>query len=98
MSETKDNSDITEVTNVTSETKSTMDTQCTSKKKIPCIIVIGMAGSGKTTFVQRLVSVLYNCGKPYVINLDPACRTVPYPANIGIYYMCSIHSIGIYTY
>lgn len=54
-----------------------------NKKKPSCIIVLGMAGSGKTTFVQRLVSVLYNVGKPYVINLDPACREVPYPANIG---------------
>lgn len=55
-----------------------------NKKKPSCIIVLGMAGSGKTTFVQRLVSVLYNVGKPYVINLDPACREVPYPANIDI--------------
>ncbi|XP_076750707.1 GPN-loop GTPase 1 [Xylocopa sonorina] len=54
------------------------------EKKPTCIIVIGMAGSGKTTFVQRLVSILYNVGKPYVINLDPACRDVPYPANIDI--------------
>lgn len=55
-----------------------------SKEKKPtCIIVLGMAGSGKTTFVKRLVSILYSVGKPYVINLDPACREVPYPANIG---------------
>ncbi|CAK9820471.1 GPN-loop GTPase 1 [Anthophora plagiata] len=53
-------------------------------KKPTCIIVLGMAGSGKTTFVQRLVSVLYNIKKPYVINLDPACKEVPYPANIDI--------------
>jgi GTPase SAR1 family protein len=49
-----------------------------------CLIVLGMAGSGKTTFVQRLVSHL--CGqknRPYAINLDPACLEVPYPANIG---------------
>ena len=44
-----------------------------------------MAGSGKTTFVQRLTSHLTAKGKaPYVINLDPACREVPYPANIDI--------------
>ena len=50
-----------------------------------CVIVLGMAGSGKTTFVQRLTSHLYSRGTPpYVMNLDPACREVPYPANIDI--------------
>ncbi|XP_023333118.1 GPN-loop GTPase 1 isoform X1 [Eurytemora carolleeae] len=50
-----------------------------------CIIVLGMAGSGKTTFVQRLTSDLYKgTVPPYVVNLDPACREVPYPANIDI--------------
>merc|ERR1719474_1411603 len=44
-----------------------------------------MAGSGKTTFVQRLTSHLHTKGSPpYVVNLDPACREVPYPANIDI--------------
>merc|ERR1719270_1795656 len=44
-----------------------------------------MAGSGKTTFVQRLTSHLYSRKTPpYVLNLDPACREVPYPANIDI--------------
>jgi GTPase SAR1 family protein len=64
------------------------DAACTSKNKsnLPtCIIVLGMAGSGKTTFVQRLASELYRRQKPpYVVNLDPACREVPYPANIDI--------------
>lgn len=50
-----------------------------------CLIVLGMAGSGKTTFVQRLVSHLYGQkNRPYAINLDPACLEVPYPANIDI--------------
>jgi polynucleotide 5'-kinase involved in rRNA processing len=49
-----------------------------------CLIVLGMAGSGKTTFVQRLVSHLYGQkNQPYAINLDPACIEVPFPANIG---------------
>ena len=56
-----------------------------SPKKPTCIIVLGMAGSGKTTFVQRLTSDLYRRKTaPYVVNLDPACREVPYPANIDI--------------
>jgi len=50
-----------------------------------CVIVLGMAGSGKTTFVQRLVSHLHaNKKPPYVVNLDPACAEVPFPANIDV--------------
>lgn len=50
-----------------------------------CVIVLGMAGSGKTSLVQRLTSDLNILNKPpYVINLDPACHDVPYPANIGL--------------
>ncbi|KAK2854332.1 hypothetical protein Q5P01_006993 [Channa striata] len=50
-----------------------------------CLIVLGMAGSGKTTFVQRLTAHLhYLKSPPYVINLDPAVHTVPFPANIDI--------------
>jgi len=50
-----------------------------------CVIVLGMAGSGKTTFVQRLVSHLHSKKKPpYVVNLDPACAEVPFPANIDV--------------
>lgn len=51
-----------------------------------CIIVLGMAGSGKTTLIQKLTEHLYSKKiTPYVINLDPACKEVPYPANIGEY-------------
>ncbi|CAK9796100.1 GPN-loop GTPase 1 [Anthophora quadrimaculata] len=71
----KDNTSVQNSSSVQSEGKG---------KKPTCIIVLGMAGSGKTTFVQRLVSVLYNIKKPYVVNLDPACKEVPYPANIDI--------------
>ena len=54
-------------------------------KKPVCLIVLGMAGSGKTTFVQQLTSLLHSRKKPpYVVNLDPACREVPYPVNIDI--------------
>lgn len=64
-------------------TKGTMaesiEAQATSKGPV-CLIVLGMAGSGKTTLVQRL-STMPN--KPYVVNLDPACVQMPYFANIG---------------
>ncbi|KAF1943263.1 ATPase NPA3 [Clathrospora elynae] len=63
------------------------------------IVCVGMAGSGKTTFMQRLVSHLYthpdptqsepsvskvSPTPPYIINLDPAVRHVPFIPNIDI--------------
>lgn len=54
-------------------------------KKSTCLIVLGMAGSGKTTFVQKLSEHLYDNEKPgYLINLDPACHDLPYPAQVDI--------------
>lgn len=54
-------------------------------KKPVVIVIIGMAGSGKTTFVHRLYLHLQSCGKRvYPINLDPAVTKVPYPTNIDI--------------
>ncbi len=44
-----------------------------------------MAGSGKTTFLQRINSYLHTKKIPgYIINLDPAVNHVPYGANIDI--------------
>lgn len=83
MADCKSNLDTAETTDGVSDTTSTMGDQSTDERKIPCIIVLGMAGAGKTSFVSRLVSTLYNIGKPYVVNLDPACKEVSYPANIG---------------
>ncbi|XP_053674508.1 GPN-loop GTPase 1 [Anopheles nili] len=56
------------------------------KKNPVCVIVLGMAGSGKTTFVKKLAQYRHcNSGSlPYLINLDPACRETPYPVNIDI--------------
>lgn len=49
------------------------------------VICIGMAGSGKTTFMQRLNAHLHSKKTPpYVINLDPAVLKIPYGANIDI--------------
>lgn len=55
------------------------------KRKPIIIIVVGMAGSGKTTFLHRLVSYtqLSNI-QGYVINLDPAVINLPYGANIDV--------------
>lgn len=50
-----------------------------------CVIFLGMAGSGKTSLVQRLTSELHSGNSPpFVVNLDPACRRLPYPANVDI--------------
>jgi len=83
MADFKNNLDAAQKTTDVSDTTCTMEDQSTDERKIPCIIVLGMAGAGKTSFVSRLVSRLYDIGKPYVINIDPACKEVSYPANIG---------------
>ncbi|XP_062215805.1 GPN-loop GTPase QQT2-like [Phragmites australis] len=55
------------------------------KKKPVIIIVIGMAGTGKTTLMHRLVCDMHASNKRgYVINLDPAVMTLPFGANIDI--------------
>ncbi|XP_055389308.1 GPN-loop GTPase 1 [Condylostylus longicornis] len=61
-----------------------MSEESISKNSPVCIIVLGMAGSGKTTFVKKLHQLVYDSYKPYVINLDPACLETPYHANIDI--------------
>ncbi|TRM66579.1 hypothetical protein BD626DRAFT_483137 [Schizophyllum amplum] len=54
-------------------------------KKPMAIITIGMAGAGKSTFVQRINSYLHSKSTPpYVLNLDPAVSYVPFEPNIDI--------------
>lgn len=48
------------------------------------LIILGMAGAGKTSFTKRLASHIVSGSRPYLVNLDPACREVPFPANIDI--------------
>ena len=56
------------------------------------IVCVGMAGSGKTTFMQRLNAHLHTnhqrhpttTAPPYIVNLDPAVRSVPFESNIDI--------------
>lgn len=61
----------------------TPSTKYEINKKPVCILVLGMAGSGKTEFVKRLSTHRHDTVKPYTINLDPACRETPYQTNIG---------------
>lgn len=49
------------------------------------VVCVGMAGSGKTTFMQRINAHLHGKKEPpYVINLDPAVLNVPFESNIDI--------------
>ena len=65
-----------------------MESSTSSARKKPItIITIGMAGAGKSTFVQRINSYLHSLNPPsppYILNLDPAVTHVPFEANIDI--------------
>ncbi|KAL0373001.1 UNVERIFIED_CONTAM: GPN-loop GTPase QQT2, partial [Sesamum calycinum] len=55
------------------------------RRKPVIVIVVGMAGSGKTTFLNRLVChTMASNIRGYVMNLDPAVMTLPFGANIDI--------------
>ncbi|KAM7198804.1 Conserved hypothetical ATP binding domain containing protein [Rhypophila sp. PSN 637] len=57
------------------------------QEKPVAIVCIGMAGSGKTTFMQQINAYLHNKkdgAVPYVINLDPAVLNTPFESNIDI--------------
>eukprot|EP00941_MAST-03F_sp_MAST-3F-sp1_P002153 g2153.t1 len=57
----------------------------TSSKRTPACIILGMAGAGKTTLMQRLNAYARQKGKPaYIVNLDPAVLHVPYDCQIDI--------------
>ncbi|OTA55603.1 hypothetical protein K449DRAFT_387991 [Hypoxylon sp. EC38] len=69
-----------------SESTSATPTSSTATSNEPVAIVcVGMAGSGKTTFMQRINAHLHGQrDPPYVINLDPAVLNVPFESNIDI--------------
>jgi hypothetical protein len=65
-------------------------------RKPVCIIAIGMAGSGKSTFVQRLNTHLHALSPPappYVLNLDPAVTNISYEPNIDIRDTVDYHQV-----
>ncbi|KAI0701797.1 XPA-binding protein 1 [Cytidiella melzeri] len=67
-----------------------------TKKKPIVIIAIGMAGAGKSTFVQRINSYLHSQSPPsppYVLNLDPAVTHVPFEPNIDIRDTVDYHQV-----
>lgn len=66
------------------------------KKKPIVIITIGMAGAGKSTFVQRINSHLHSqnsLSPPYILNLDPAVTHVPFEPNIDIRDTVDYHEV-----
>jgi len=69
----------------TAEAESSPSTSSTDKKKPVCVLVIGMAGSGKTNVVNRLGTYFsQNKTSHKIINLDPAVKNVPYTPYIDI--------------
>ncbi|OBZ73304.1 GPN-loop GTPase 1 [Grifola frondosa] len=69
----------------------------TAEKKKPIVIItIGMAGAGKSTFVQRINSYLHSLdppSPPYILNLDPAVTRLPFEANIDIRDTVNYHEV-----
>ena len=66
-------------------------------KKPTTLIVMGMAGSGKTTFVQRLTASLNMANQerpPYVINLDPAVADLQFP--VSVFTLQIVHKFFIF--
>lgn len=78
----KEDTSNTEADNISEKLK---NVHLPPSRETCCVLVLGMAGSGKSTFVQRLTSHLVNKQQPpYIINLDPAVHEVSYPVNIDI--------------
>ncbi|CAF1498845.1 unnamed protein product [Adineta steineri] len=70
----------------TTTASSSASASSSTEPKLPvCILVLGMAGAGKTTFLQRINAYLHSeKNPPYVVNLDPAVHELPYPCNVDI--------------
>ncbi len=63
------------------------DQECSdSGHKTPTVLlVIGMAGSGKTSLIHRIQThIEENDTEGYILNLDPAVLKVPYEPNVDI--------------
>eukprot|EP00878_Enallax_costatus_P026787 GHUV01028786.1.p1 GENE.GHUV01028786.1~~GHUV01028786.1.p1 ORF type:complete len:184 (+),score=19.54 GHUV01028786.1:298-849(+) len=59
--------------------------QTHAQRQLATRVSAGMAGSGKTTLIQRINSHMHQKNMAgYIINLDPAVTHLPYGANIDI--------------
>lgn len=67
-------------------------------KEPVCVLVLGMAGSGKTSLMRRLDAHL-NVRRPhYAINLDPAVDNVPYISYIDIRDTVNYKEVGKFVH
>ena len=54
------------------------------RNKPVCLLFLGMPKSGKSTLVGKIASCLSSKNlPPYLVNLDPAVRDIPYQPNSG---------------
>ncbi|KRZ20434.1 Protein CLEC16A [Trichinella pseudospiralis] len=75
----------TESTGKTANNDNTVATPMPDHLKPTCMIVLGMAGSGKSTLVQRICAYLSATKTSlYPVNLDPAVHYVSYPTAVDI--------------
>lgn len=66
-------------------------------KEPVCLLVLGMAGSGKTSLLRRLDAHL-NVRRPhFTINLDPAVDSVPYVTYIDIRDTVNYKEVGTFA-
>ncbi|GIQ90313.1 GPN-loop GTPase 1, partial [Kipferlia bialata] len=59
-----------------------------------CVLVIGMAGSGKSTLVKALNHhMLSTRRRPYLVNLDPAVNQTTFKASVDIRDVVDYHAL-----
>jgi len=75
--------------------QTTMATEEQKERKKPIVIItIGMAGAGKSTFVNGINSYLGSQNKPpYFLNLDPAVSSTAFEPNIDIRDTVNYHEV-----
>ncbi|KRY38015.1 Protein CLEC16A [Trichinella spiralis] len=75
----------TESTEKAANNENTVSAPLPDHLKPTCMIVLGMAGSGKSTLVQRICAYLSATKTSlYPVNLDPAVHYVSYPTAVDI--------------
>lgn len=73
--------------------------ECCSPETPVVLLVIGMAGSGKTTLMGRIQTTLREKGSNgYLINLDPAVMSIPYEPHVDIRDTVRMHSLTFFSY
>ena len=64
---------------------SSSSSESKQEKQPICVIILGMAGSGKSSLCSKLVTHMFGKNTPpYVINCDPACMNTDYLCNVDI--------------